>query len=544
MYHPVEDCPELYHISIERESTLDESTVPFHWQIIDNNAIMVHQLSKKLGGKIVKIKTDCIVVENGSRVECKQGIGQYREEQVPTSFNVSFPFENKYSYTLKKIEWNQECTGYNRLLTGRAGTGKSFQMKQDLGHLGRYVLLGTTNTVAKLINGQTIHHYFQIDINGKYDKYLILNKCSKLDYIIIDEVGLMQAYLYEILYCMHRNSKVKFILLGDYEQLPGVETKSYDYLNSTVLKELVGCNIQVLTVNHRCPPDLFALFDKVDELTSQDFGNSKTKRHLCRTNNTRIRVNQEMMELDKLKKKKMLFVENNASDKNSQDVRLMNGTPVMAIRNNKSMGFVNGSTFRVKSIEPLILKDTIANEDITINKDIFKEYFYVNYCSTVHRCQGETITEPFTIHEWNRMDTRMRYTAISRAISTNLINISDETEQVVDEIQDTDFQQVKLQQKRNKRMNDLMYNKRIKSMNIINRIIRNGCSDEYSVKHTQLTRQELLNQLKIPNEIVPRGYEIDHIKPRHLHSTEQEFKDINAYWNLRLLPRKDNNERN
>jgi hypothetical protein len=251
-----------------------------------------------------------------------------------------------------------------------------------------------------------------------------------------------------------------------------------------------------------------------------------------------------MMELDRLEKKKMLFIEKNASYKNSQDVRLMKGTPVMAIRNNKSMGFVNGSTFRVKSIEPLILKDTIANEDITINKDIFKEYFYVNYCSTVHRCQGETITEPFTIHEWNRMDTRMRYTAISRAISTNLINISDETEQVVDEIQDTDFQQVKLQQKRNKRMNDLMYNKRIKSMNIINRIIRNGCSDEYSVKHTQLTRQELLNQLKIPNEIVPRGYEIDHIKPRHLHSTEQEFKDINAYWNLRLLPRKDNNERN
>jgi hypothetical protein len=116
---------------------LDESTVPFYWQIIDNNAIMVHQLSKKMGVKIVKIKTDCIVFENGNRVECKQGIRQYREEQVPTSFKVSFPFENKYSYTLKKIEWNHECIGYNRLLTGRAGTGKIFQMKQDLRHLGR-----------------------------------------------------------------------------------------------------------------------------------------------------------------------------------------------------------------------------------------------------------------------------------------------------------------------------------------------------------------------------------------------------------------------
>jgi hypothetical protein len=89
-----------------------------------------------------------------------------------------------------------------------------------------------------------------------------------------------------------------------------------------------------------------------------------------------------------------------------------------------------------------------------------------------------------------------------------------------------------------------MYNKRFKAMNIINRIIRNGCSDEYSIQHTRLTRQELLDYLKIPNGIVPRGYEIDHTKPRFLHSSEQEFKDINAYWNLRLLPRKDNNERN
>ena len=73
-------------------------------------------------------------------------------------------------------------------------------MKQDISYLGRFVLLGTTNTAARLINGQTIHHYFQIDIKGKYDKHVVLNKCSKLDYIVIDECGLMQAYMYEILY--------------------------------------------------------------------------------------------------------------------------------------------------------------------------------------------------------------------------------------------------------------------------------------------------------------------------------------------------------
>lgn len=162
----------------------------------------------------------------------------------------------------------------------------------------------------------------------------------------------------------------------------------------------------------------------------------------------------------------------------------MKGTSVMAIHNNMPLQFVNGSTFQVKSIEPLVLRDTLSHQEITIDKDIFKNYFYVNYCTTVHRCQGETITEPSTIHEWSRMDTKMRYTAISRATSKKLINVLDETEHVLDEINDTEFKQVKLIEKRSNRMNDLMYNKRLKSMNIINRIIRNGCSDEYCIPIT------------------------------------------------------------
>jgi hypothetical protein len=41
----------------------------------------------------------------------------------------------------------------------------------------------------------------------------------------------------------------------------------------------------------------------------------------------------------------------------------------MAIRNNKQAGFVNGSTFKVKSIEPLVVKDTHFEREITITKE-------------------------------------------------------------------------------------------------------------------------------------------------------------------------------
>ena len=95
------------------------------------------------------------------------------------------------------MKWNEKCTGYQRLLCGKQGTGKSFQIKQEMRHLVKYALLGTTNIAARLIGGETIHSFFHIDIKGKYDKNHVLKKCRLYDYIIIDEVGMMQGYLYE-----------------------------------------------------------------------------------------------------------------------------------------------------------------------------------------------------------------------------------------------------------------------------------------------------------------------------------------------------------
>ena len=64
-------------------------------------------------------------------------------------------------------------------------------------------------------------------------------------------------------------------------------------------------------------------------------------------------------------------------------------------------------------------------QNVTITQDTFKYNFYVNYCSTVYKSQGETFNTEYTLHEWNRFDNTMKYTAISRATSKTLINIID-----------------------------------------------------------------------------------------------------------------------
>jgi hypothetical protein len=49
------------------------------------------------------------------------------------------------------------------------------------------------------------------------------------------------------------------------------------------------------------------------------------------------------------------------------------------------------------------------------------------------------------------MESKMRYAAISRATSKKLISILDETERVVDEINDTGFRQVFIKRKEKRR---------------------------------------------------------------------------------------------
>jgi hypothetical protein len=239
-----------------------------------------------------------------------------------------------------------------------------------------------------------------------------------------------------------------------------------------------------------------------------------------------------MMNVDRKKKRKMLKISANPADDQSQDVWLMKGTPVISVMNSRKLGIVNSSTFTVKSINPLVLTDSMDNSDIEITKEQFQLAFYVNYCSTVHKAQGETFDEPYTIHEWSKMSDRMRYTAISRARSKDLIN-------VVDDYVDTQEQRKTAVKKRSE-----LQARRDSSLSIINNILRGKASDECSVKHTGMDNQKLRDYLGIGPEGIPKGYEIDHIKMRKDHTTEHEFVKINWYSNLRLMTRSDNNARN
>lgn len=219
------------------------------------------------------------------------------------------------------------------------------------------------------------------------------------------------------------------------------------------------------------------------------FGNKICYNNLSYTNKKRIEINDICMKrfievrekerkniINKLEIKKIDY------DANSQDMIICAGMPVISHVNDKSYNIVNNQTFLIHQIvkkskinlgelktkdnmieyikknKDLVDKKTLKNiqslnkddikqiiKDINktnvdnyieliddINGDIvmvsiedFQKIFYVAFCITVHRSQGQTYDKPYTIHEWYKYDNEMKYVALSRAKDIKLINIHD-----------------------------------------------------------------------------------------------------------------------
>jgi hypothetical protein len=115
-----------------------------------------------------------------------------------------------------------------------------------------------------------------------------------------------------------------------------------------------------------------------------------------------------------------------AGDDYSQTTWVYPGLPVIA-RVNRKEGEVlaNNETFEVVAVNKEIIKLESKMRDNVFECPVaeFMETFLPAYCLTTHKCQGETITEDFTIWDWAAMGKRLRYTAMSRAKKLSQIGI-------------------------------------------------------------------------------------------------------------------------
>ena len=112
-----------------------------------------------------------------------------------------------------------------------------------------------------------------------------------------------------------------------------------------------------------------------------------------------------------------------------QEMWIYKGLPLIARKNYKKKEIINSRFYNTESVKNGIVcvKDmkygNTIEFDLTKDSEInaFRDLFLPRYAMTVQKVQGQTITEPFTIHEWRGMNQKIKFTAATR--TTNPANV-------------------------------------------------------------------------------------------------------------------------
>ncbi|KAJ1465098.1 hypothetical protein T484DRAFT_3639516 [Baffinella frigidus] len=448
-----------------------ENNIPMYIQVMDECNIMMYDLIKKTEGQLVARKTDCFVMYKPVHtLEVGKKWGDVKIEPLPYMNKVQ---QMNYETVDKSLKYMTDWIDHDvvdssdwkklleiasnkggLLLVGDAGKGKSHAVNE----ISKVISLKTiapTNKAALNVSGSTIHSFLRLDKEGKIKLSFLKNlKKNKVTDIAIDEISMINKTMWSKLALLKRMiPKIIFILVGDDKQCKPIEeegAQSVKCFDHPVMKYLINNNRNVLKVLQIFPQEHSTLLEDVNQINTKQFKENNTPVNLCFFNNTRKQVNTVWNR--KLKKEDNLFFKEDITLGNSQGVFIYNNLPVIAMTTKREMKdetvkpekkkrekrdkeyvekpplFVNSETFNVISFTKD--KITLQNErpdkegkkliySFEINVKDFQKHFCINYCSTVHKSQGDTILEDYTIYDWNAMDTELRYTACSRSKRMN-----------------------------------------------------------------------------------------------------------------------------
>jgi ATP-dependent exoDNAse (exonuclease V) alpha subunit len=339
------------------------------------------------------------------------------------NWNIQYDYDNIDETVENLVSSENSCH-----IDGSAGTGKTYLVKKIMENLDlkniKYLAFSPTNKGARLINGNTIHSVYY---KFKNSKKVFMSMMKDVHCIFIDEVSMMHEMFYRLFIMIKRTfPKVRFIIAGDFEQLPPVcDTWTGDYKNSAAMHSLCGGNRIQLTKCRRADSVLFNLCQNVSSVEKSKFPvKFMTFKNIAFKHETRIAVNKECM--DKFVRGQHTFIPSNPRNAKTQDAKLCKGVPIVAHKTSKANNILNSERFVVKSVNDENLTITDGDREITIPTQSFHKYFYLGFCITVHACQGETFKEKYTIFDWDmyHFDRSAKYVALSRANDINNIQIA------------------------------------------------------------------------------------------------------------------------
>ena len=430
-----------YYMYGKTERTFhSETPLPLYIQILDRNNMMLYDMVKEMGGDLLYRKTDCAICVNcdpKTKPQKDPEWGGWRESDMPCNYGVMTPAnergvpepqEVKPWETLQYNDSDQadaiaDNIGDGLMILGRAGTGKTYVAKRIAEKTGA-MKLAFTNKACLVLGGSTIHRFLSIDKNGNIDAKWLRKHATRYKYYVVDEISMISAELWRLLCELKRMTNSKFILVGDYRQLPPVENGGHDYFNHPAIMWLCASRRCELTTMKRYDKKLWDTSEKVynDNFTPPEMMKRVTVEEMSQshnisyTNATRQEVNKAVNEFMTKGKKYTLLEYADESDRYPQETRAYTGMPLLARKNTEDTA--NNEAFTILEIDEgtITAVSTRDGQDnfVNITLEDFHKTFLMAYCVTCHKSQGDTIDGRIIVHDWGWMTKELKYTAITR----------------------------------------------------------------------------------------------------------------------------------
>lgn len=453
-----------------------EHNLPIWLQILDDSNVRLYKMGQDIGGEIIYRKTDYLVIRNPKNQVLGTEPGQYKLEKLPTyifnykpvrkaeidwtsAFDITTEMDENKNYITEitqlkynnitsinnSNQWEEVCKyiDENRTLQirGMGGVGKSWLINsivnatttKDVIMNGistrmnvkkyRSITCAYTNMAADNINGTTINKLLGMDISNKISKKQLAKIGNAYDLIVVDEISMVPSSHWMVLYEIYKNTNCKFLFVGDWKQIPPIENfvDSFYCYHPLVMKMSGYAFCELLyNANSRCDKKLHdvVIQDAID--LGQFPSNTNYNINISYTNKTRKDVNKKCMERNRGTTFTDIAVKPD-DDEDCQNVSVFVGCPVIYRVSNNDMGIIKNKRTSITTITT----DTIITADNqTIKIAEFHKWLNVGYCYTVHKFQGQSIDQPFTIWDTKMMDYRLIYTALTRSRKYDFINIA------------------------------------------------------------------------------------------------------------------------
>jgi len=363
--------------------------------------------------------------------------------------------------------------GRNIFLTGKAGTGKSFIVKEAIKILKkqgqRIIALAPTGIASYNIGGQTLHSMFGLPINGvmEYKECSFLKSAKrkilkKVDVIFIDEVSMLRPDMLDALHWtlvkngLGKLTNKQLIFVGDLKQLPApiddntmsVLLTKYDgfkFHDCQMYNDLQVEKIELDFIHRQSDPDFIEALNVVRDGGKSDYFKQFVSEDasgivLAPHNATVAKYNIEGLAAIKSKNynfKAKLTGNAKAYDFTlEENLNLKDGCKIMYLVNSKENPLYNGSlgVFRMKKGLPYIeiektqwlIEHSIMDKKAYVYNDFTKEIemqeigsmtqlpVKLAYALTIHKFQGLTFDEITVDLSRKCFAKGQLYTALSR----------------------------------------------------------------------------------------------------------------------------------